>query len=52
MAHYSGLNDVIDEIWLLEPVNHGDSALLNEGRLGNICEAIAVSLPARLTRLS
>lgn len=28
---------LVEEIWLYDAVNMGDSALLNEGRLGNIC---------------
>ena len=28
---------LVEEIWLYDAVNMGDSALLNEGRLGSIC---------------
>ena len=28
---------LVEEIWVYDAVNMGDSALLNEGRLGNIC---------------
>lgn len=32
-----GFNETVDELWLLDSVNHGDSALINEGKLGDIC---------------
>ena len=35
----------VDEIWSFEAVNHGDAALLNEGKLGAICK----SLPPQLS---
>ena len=34
----------IDEIWALDAVQHGDSALVNAQNLGSLCEASNSSL--------
>ncbi|PVG01633.1 hypothetical protein CPB86DRAFT_752949 [Serendipita vermifera] len=36
VAHHPAFNETVDEIWLLDSVNHGDSAVINEGKLGTI----------------
>lgn len=28
----------IDEIWAIDAVNHGDSALINQSEHGDVCE--------------
>jgi hypothetical protein len=40
VKHYPNLEDTVDEMWLLDAVNQADSALLNEGYLGDICKFI------------
>ena len=48
LAHLLELNaaskDPIDiaEIWLFEAANHGDSAIVNAGKLGAICTFVSV----------
>ena len=32
---------VVEEVWAIEAVQHGDSALINEGKLGVLCTSIA-----------
>jgi hypothetical protein len=38
----SSPNLVIEEVWCLESVQHGDSALLNDGRIGALCRCSSV----------
>ena len=39
----------VDEIWSFEFVQHGDSALLNEGKLGNIGEPLSITVLDAIT---
>jgi hypothetical protein len=40
VKHYPNLQDTVDEMWLLDAVNQGDSAIINEGYLGDMCESL------------
>jgi hypothetical protein len=44
VKHHPNLHDTIDEMWLLDAVNQGDSALINEGYLGDACKSYPMSL--------
>ncbi|KAG8755494.1 hypothetical protein FRC14_003992 [Serendipita sp. 396] len=35
-SHSTLIGSIVDEIWLFDAANHGDSAILNEGKLGDI----------------
>lgn len=39
-AAAGGLEEPIEEIWSLDMVNQGDSAVLNKGVLGENCESV------------
>ena len=40
VKHYPNFHDTVDEMWLLDAVNHGDSAIINEGYLGDVCKSV------------
>jgi hypothetical protein len=39
VKHYPNLQDTVHEMWLLDAVNQGDSAIINEGYLGDVCRS-------------
>jgi hypothetical protein len=40
VKHYPDLQDTVEEMWLLDAVNQGDSAIINEGYLGDVCKSV------------
>lgn len=39
IKYHPSFQETVDEIWLFDAVNQGDSAIVNEGNLGDICES-------------
>jgi hypothetical protein len=44
VKHYPNLHDTVDEMWLPDAVNQGDSAIINEGYLGDVCKSSSMPL--------
>jgi hypothetical protein len=43
VKHHPNFHDTVDEMWLLDAANQGDSAIINEGYLGDVCKSCPLS---------